>query len=77
VRGVLVEVGRAGVVRRRSGAIGWAVYEDPAAPDVMLEVFMVDSWIEHLRQHERGTRSGRTARQACIALLQSLDGDAK
>jgi hypothetical protein len=45
------------LVRRRSGAIGWAVYEDPAAPDVMLEVFMVDSWIEHLRQYERGTRS--------------------
>ena len=45
------------LVRRRSGAIGWAVYEDPAQPELMLEVFMVDSWIEHLRQHERGTRS--------------------
>jgi MFS family permease len=45
------------LVRRRSGAVGWAVYEDPAQPDVMLEVFMVDSWVEHLRQHERGTRS--------------------
>ena len=26
---------------------------------------------------ERGTRSGRTARQACIALLQSLEGEAR
>ncbi len=45
------------LVRRRSGAVGWAVYEDPSQPNLMLEVFMVDSWVEHLRQHERGTRS--------------------
>jgi quinol monooxygenase YgiN len=45
------------LVRRRSGAVGWAVYEDPTQPSFMIEVFMVDSWVEHLRQHERGTRS--------------------
>ncbi len=56
------------LVRRRSGAVGWAVYEDPAEPDVLLEVFMVDSWIEHLRQHERGTRSDIALRDRIRAL---------
>jgi hypothetical protein len=45
------------LVRRRSGAVGWSLYEDPEHPDELLEVFMVDSWVEHLRQHERGTRA--------------------
>ena len=50
------------LVRRRSGAVGWALYEDPADPELMLEVFMVDSWVEHLRQHERATRTDAVLR---------------
>ncbi len=56
------------LVRRRSGAVGWALYEDPAEPELMLEVFMVDSWAEHLRQHERGTRTDAVLRDRIRAL---------
>ncbi|MFC7518535.1 MFS transporter [Herbaspirillum sp. GCM10030257] len=42
-------------VRRRSGALSWAVYEDIEHPTRHVEVFVVESWLEHLRQHERHT----------------------
>lgn len=42
-------------VRRRSGALSWAVYEDMENPGHFVEVFVVESWLEHLRQHERHT----------------------
>jgi len=41
--------------RRRDGAVQWGVLEDAAAPGVYLEYFLVASWLEHLRQHERVT----------------------
>jgi hypothetical protein len=56
------------LVRRRSGAVGWALYEDPTQPQLMLEVFVVDSWVEHLRQHERGTRGDAVLRDRIRAL---------
>jgi MFS family permease len=39
--------------RRRDGAYGWGVTEDTADPEKLLEWFMVESWAEHLRQHQR------------------------
>jgi hypothetical protein len=45
-----------GRVRRRDGASRWAVYRDLEHADVYLETFLVTSWAEHLRQHERLTR---------------------
>ncbi|HEY0210192.1 MFS transporter [Acerihabitans sp.] len=42
-------------VRRRGGALTWAVYEDIRFPGKCVEVFVVGSWLEHLRQHERHT----------------------
>ena len=44
-----------GVVRRRDGAYRWNLYEDLERPGCYLETFVVDSWAEHLRQHERFT----------------------
>jgi MFS family permease len=41
--------------RRRTGARRWGLYRDLAAPDLVLEVFVVESWAEHLRQHQRRT----------------------
>ncbi len=42
-------------VRRRGGALSWAVYQDVQRPGLFVETFVVGSWIEHLRQHERHT----------------------
>ena len=43
--------------RRRDGAFDWSVFEDLAREGRFVETFMLDSWIEHLRQHERVTRA--------------------
>ncbi len=39
--------------RRRTGATSWRVWQDAAVPDKAVEQFVVASWDEHLRQHER------------------------
>jgi MFS family permease len=46
------ELGR---LRRRDGAIEWELYRDLADPDSFLEVFISESWVDHLRQHARIT----------------------
>jgi len=42
--------------RRRTGATSWRAWEDAVRPGRILEQFIVASWTEHLRQHERVTR---------------------
>jgi hypothetical protein len=42
-------------VRRRDGAYRWDLYADLEQPGCYLETFVVDSWSEHLRQHDRLT----------------------
>jgi MFS family permease len=42
--------------RRRTGAIDWRAWQDATDPDRIVEQFVVASWDEHLRQHERVTR---------------------
>ena len=59
--------------RRRSGAVGWALYEDPEHPDAMLEVFLVDSWLEHLRQHERATAVDAAIRARVLAFHRGAE----
>jgi MFS family permease len=47
-------------IRLRDGAVEWAVYRDPERSDRYVESFVVESWLEHLRQHERVTVGDRT-----------------
>jgi predicted MFS family arabinose efflux permease len=42
--------------RRRTGASAWRVWQDAAEPGRVVEQFVVASWAEHQRQHERVTR---------------------
>jgi MFS family permease len=48
-----------GRVRRRDGAYRWAIFRDTEVGDRYLEIFLVNSWAEHLRQHERQTQADR------------------
>jgi MFS family permease/quinol monooxygenase YgiN len=43
--------------RQRDGAIRWDVWEDVAEPGRVLESFVVESWVEHQRQHARVTHA--------------------
>lgn len=45
------------VTRYRDGAIRWDVWEDVAEPGRVVEAFIVESWVEHQRQHARVTHS--------------------
>lgn len=46
-------------IRLRDGALQWGLFVDSADPRLYTEVFLVKSWIEHLRQHERVTHADR------------------
>ncbi|OKH59663.1 MFS transporter [Scytonema sp. HK-05] len=40
------------VVRLRDGAIRWGIFHDTADLTRYLETFIVESWVDHLRQYE-------------------------
>ncbi len=44
-------------VRRRDGAYKWGIYRDIEVPNRFVEIFLVHSWAEHLRQHQRQTKA--------------------
>ena len=46
-------------VRRRDGAYQWGIYRDIEVGNRFVEIFLVHSWAEHLRQHERQTKADR------------------
>jgi len=43
-------------VRRREGALNWALFEDVERPGVHIENYLMASWSEHKRQADRRTR---------------------
>ena len=55
----LVAIAKFASIRRRDGAYDWDVYEDAADPGRFVEAYLVDSWMEHLRQHERVTMADK------------------
>ncbi|MDR7103022.1 MFS transporter [Croceicoccus sp. BE223] len=57
-------------IRRRDGAIHWGVYEDTASPGTVIETFTVESWLEHLRQHDRVTNADRVHQDAVKAFQE-------
>jgi hypothetical protein len=55
----LKAVRRYGRIRHRDGASRWGIFHDLEHAARYVETFMVSSWAEHLRQHERMTRADR------------------
>jgi transmembrane secretion effector len=51
-------------IRRRDGAVMWGLFTDAKDSSRYLEIFMSETWGEHLRQHYRLTVSDRS-RTAC------------
>jgi MFS family permease len=64
---IMKAVGR---MRRRTGARAWGLYRDAATDERLVETFVVESWQEHLRQHDRITESDRRLEQRRNALLR-------
>lgn len=58
--------------RRRDGAYAWGLMEQTDDAGALLEWFMVESWQEHLRQHQRVSRADAELQQA---VLQFHQGD--
>jgi quinol monooxygenase YgiN len=56
--------------RYRDGAISWMLSRDTEEPERWLEVFIVESWEEHLRQHQRVTQADRRVQEAARAFHQ-------
>jgi MFS family permease len=62
----LAALEKLGHERRRDGAYAWGVFEDAAVEGRMVETFLVESWLEHLRQHERVTNADRVLQDAVL-----------
>lgn len=54
-------------IRLRDGALRWGLFVDAARSSHYLESFVVESWIEHLRQHERITAADREVQARAVA----------
>ena len=50
-------------IRLRDGAVRWRYWRDVAERRRIVETFIVDSWLEHMRQHDRFTNADRVLQQ--------------
>ncbi|HEY9098237.1 MAG TPA: MFS transporter [Thiobacillus sp.] len=57
--------------RRRDGAYAWGVFEDAAERGKFIETYLVESWLEHLRLHERVTRADHALEERVHSFLVS------
>lgn len=57
--------------RKRDGAYAWGVFQDTAHETRYLETFLLDSWLEHVRQHHRVTKADRSAQDRLRALTST------
>jgi len=56
--------------RRRDGAYAWGVFEDVSERGRFVETFLVESWLEHLRQHERVTKADSVLQERVQRFLE-------
>ncbi|WP_420335314.1 MFS transporter [Roseibium sp.] len=53
----LKAVRRFSAQRRRDGAVDWNIFQDAEDAEHWTESFVVSSWLDHMRQHDRVTRT--------------------
>jgi hypothetical protein len=68
--GFLAAMRTLGKQRLRDGAFQWELFRDPRVHERFVETFFVESWVDHLRQHERVTVADRELEDAVRAFLQ-------
>jgi len=57
--------------RKRDGAYAWGVFQNTADEGRFLETFLLDSWLEHLRQHKRVTNADRVLEDRVRRFLEA------
>ncbi|MEX2367053.1 MAG: MFS transporter [Pseudohongiellaceae bacterium] len=58
-----------GKSRKRDGAFVWGIMQDTTVPGVYLEYYLIESWLDHLRQHERISRQDAAIQHQIRSLL--------
>ena len=53
--------------RLRQGALSWGLFKDAGVPGRYVEYFVDESWVEHLRRHERFTAADDELRAQRLA----------
>jgi MFS family permease len=53
--------------RMRDGALHWGLFQDTEYPGRFVENFIVESWAEHMRQHDRVTEMDKTIQEKAWA----------
>ena len=66
-------VHRMSLQRRRDGAYAWGVAEHSHESDQVIEWFMVESWAEHLRQHQRVSHADADLQSEALRYHQGPD----
>jgi hypothetical protein len=56
--------------RKRDGAYAWGIFEDTVDRGRFVESFLVESWVEHLRQHRRVTNADRVLQKQAHQYLR-------
>lgn len=56
--------------RRRNGAYAWGLFEDVAEPGRYLEYFIEESWLAHLRHHDRVAEADKAVQERLKTLLR-------
>jgi hypothetical protein len=56
--------------RLRDGAVSWGLFVAVSDPARYVETFVLESWVEHLRQHERVTVADRAVQADLLSFTE-------
>ncbi len=66
----LIALEKLGHERKRDGAYAWDIFQDTSDEELFVEIFFLESRLEHLRQHSRVTEADRTLEQNVAQYLR-------